>query len=90
MKPKTLLSLYNGQYTFIERDSPSDKRHKENLSKCVELEKKLQKLVDEDTFALITKALEHQSDMLEVETECAFIEGFSLAVSLLLEALSEK
>ena len=90
MKPKTLLSLYNGQYTFIERDSPSDKRHKENLSKCVELEKKLQKLVDEDTFALITKALKHQSDMLEVETECAFIEGFSLAVSLLLEALSEK
>ena len=47
MKPKTLLSLYNGQYTFIERDAPSDKRHKENLSKCVELEKELQKLVDD-------------------------------------------
>ena len=90
MKPKTLLSLYNGQYTFIERDSPADKRHKENLSKCVELEKKLQKLVDEDTFSLITKTLEHQSDMMEVEVECAFVEGFSLAVSLLLEALSEK
>lgn len=90
MKPKTILSLYNGNYTFIERDSPIDERHSKNLSKCIEVEDKLKKLVDDDTFELITKALDHQSGMLEVEIESAFVEGFSLAVSLLLEALSAK
>ena len=77
--------------TLLLKEMPHLTRDiKKILSKCVELEKELQKLVDENTFSLITKALEHQSDMMEVEVECAFVEGFSLAVSLLLEALSEK
>lgn len=31
MKPKTILSLYNGDYTFIERPSPKDKKYTDNL-----------------------------------------------------------
>ena len=90
MKPKTILSLYNGDYTFIERDSPPDERQSKNLSKCVEVENKLKELVDKNTFDLIMKAMDYQNNFMDVETEAAFVEGFSLAVSLLLEALSEK
>ena len=39
---------------------------------------------------LITEALECQNEMSSVEMEHAFINGFSLAISLLLEAISEK
>lgn len=90
MKAKTILSLYNGDYTFIERPTSKDRRYTENLSKCISIEDKLEKLVDTETFDLITKALEYQNEMSSVEMEEAFIEGFSLAVSLLLEAIAEK
>ncbi len=90
MKAKTILSLYNGEYTFIERPISKDSRYTDNLSKCISIEDKLEKLVDTETFDLITKALEYQNEMSSVEMEEAFIEGFSLAVSLLLEAISEK
>lgn len=90
MKAKTILSLYNGEYTFIERPVTKDSRYTDNLSKCISIEDKLEKLVDTETFDLITKALEYQNEMSSVEMEEAFIEGFSLAVSLLLEAISEK
>ena len=90
MKAKAILSLYNGEYTFIERPASKDSRYTDNLSKCISIEDKLEKLVDKETFALITKALEYQSEMSSVEMEEAFIEGFSLAVSLLLESLSKK
>ena len=43
-----------------------------------------------NTFDLIMKAMDYQNNFMDVETEAAFVEGFSLAVSLLLEALSEK
>ena len=90
MKAKTILSLYNGEYTFIERPASKDSRYTDNLSKCIYIEDKLEKLVDTETFDLITKALEYQNEMSSVEMEEAFIEGFSLAVSLLLESLSKK
>ena len=90
MKAKTILSLYNGEYTFIERPVTKDSRYTDNLSKCISIEDKLEKIVDKETFDLITKALEYQSEMSSVEMEEAFIEGFSLAVSLLLESLSKK
>lgn len=90
MKSKTILSLYNGEYTFIERLVTKDSRYTDNLSKCISIEDKLEKLVDTETFDLITKALEYQNEMSSVEMEEAFIEGFSLAVSLLLESLSKK
>lgn len=90
MKAKTILSLYNGEYTFIERPVTKDSRYTDNLSKCISIEDKLEKLVDKETFGLITKTLEYQNEMSSVEMEEAFIEGFSLAVSLLLEALSKK
>ena len=54
MNTKTILSLYNGEYTCVEKPASKDKRYTDNLSKCIS------------------------------------IEGFSLAVSLLLEAISEK
>ena len=88
MKAKTILSLYNGEYTFIERPVTKDSRYTDNLSKCISIEDKLEKIVDKETFDLITKA--YQNEMSPVEMEEAFIEGFSLAVSLLLESLSKK
>lgn len=90
MKAKTILSLYNGEYTFIERPISKDSRYTDILSKCISIEDKLEKLVDTETFDLITKALEYQNEMSSVEMEEAFVEGFSLAVSLLLESLSKK
>ena len=69
---------------------------KNQLQKIVDIqiiysiEDKLEKLIDKETFDLITKALEYQSEMSSVEMEEAFIEGFSLAVSSLLESLSKK
>lgn len=90
MKAKTILSLYNGEYTFIERPVTKDSRYTDNLSKCISIEDKLEKIVDKETFDLITKALEYQNEMSSIEIEQAFVEGFSLAVSLLLEAISEK
>ncbi len=90
MKAQTILSLYNGEYTFIERPISKDSRYTDTLSKCISIEDKLEKLVDKETFDLITTALEYQNEMSSVEMEEAFIEGFSLAVSLLLEAISEK
>lgn len=90
MKPKTILSLYNGDYTFIERPSPKDKKYTDNLSKCISVEDQLKKILDTENFSLVEKALFYQNQMSAVEMENAFIEGFSLAVSLLLESLSEK
>lgn len=90
MKAKTILSLYNGEYTFIERPVTKNSRYTDNLSKCISIEDKLEKVVDTETFDLITKALEYQNEMSSVEMEEAFVEGFSLAVSLLLESLSKK
>lgn len=84
MKPKTILSLYNGDYTFIERPSPKDKKYTDNLSKCISVEDQLKKLLDTENFSLVEKALFYQNQMSAVEMENAFIEGFSLAVSLLL------
>lgn len=89
MSAKTILSLCNGEYSFIERPA-NDSKYKEHLSKCVSLEDELQKLVDGTTFSLIEKAMEAHSMMSSIEIEQAFVEGFSLAVSLLLEAISEK
>jgi len=90
MKAKTILSLYNGEYTFIERPISKDSRYTDILSKCIFIEDNFKKLVDTETFDLITKALEYQNEMSSVEIEEAFIEGFSLVVSLLLESLSKK
>lgn len=89
MSAKTILSLCNGEYSFIERPA-NDSKYKEHLSKCVSLEDELQKLVDGTTFSLIEKAMEEHARMSSIEIEQAFIEGFSLVISFLLEAISEK
>lgn len=90
MFAKTILSLCNGEYNFMERPMNNDSKYKEHLSKCVSFEDELQKLVDGSTFAIIEKAIEEHSMMSPIEIDQAFVEGFSLAVSLLIEALSEK
>lgn len=90
MKTKIILSLYNGDYTFIERASPKDKKYTDNLSKCISIEDELKKLLDTEKFSLVEKVLFHQNQMSAVEMENAFAKGFSLALSLLLETLSEK
>ena len=38
MKAKTLLSIFNGDYSCIERPTSKDKRYTENLSKCISIE----------------------------------------------------
>ena len=37
MNSKTILSLYNGDYSCIERPTSKDKRYTENLSKCISI-----------------------------------------------------
>lgn len=90
MKAKTILSLYNGEYTCIEKPIPKDSKYTKMLSKCTNLQEKLAQLVDKETFALIDKTLEYQNELSAIEMEEIFTEGFSLAVSLLLEAISKE
>lgn len=90
MKAKTLLSIFNGDYSCIERPTSKDKRYTENLSKCISIEENLEKILEPDTYSLVEKLLEYHNIMSIVELEDTFVEGFSLAVTLLLEALSKK
>ena len=90
MKAKKIVELYNGDYSYIERKPPEDNRYHNNMSKCLALQEKLATLVDKEIFDLIEKQLEYQNRMSDVEMEYAFVEGFSLAVTLLVEAISEK
>lgn len=90
MKAKTLLSIFNGDYSCIERPTSKDKRYTENLSKCISIEENLEKILESDTYSLVEKLLEYHNIMSIVELEDTFVEGFSLAVTLLLEALSKK
>lgn len=90
MKAKALLSIFNGDYSCIERPTSKDKRYTENLSKCISIEENLEKILEPDTYSLVEKLLEYHNIMSIVELEDTFVEGFSLAVALLLEALSEK
>lgn len=90
MKAKALLSIFNGDYSCIERPTSKDKRYTENLSKCISIEENLEKILEPDTYSLVEKLLEYHNIMSIVELEDTFVEGFSLAVTLLLEALSKK
>ena len=87
MSKNTILSLCNGEYNFSER-TISDSKYKEHLSNCVSFEDELKNLVDGSTFSIIEKAIEEHSMMSSIEIEQAFVEGFSLAITLLLEAIS--
>lgn len=53
MNSKTILSLYNGDYSCIERPIPKDSKYAKALSKCTNLQEKLAQLVDKETFSLI-------------------------------------
>lgn len=90
MNSKTILSLYNGDYSCIERPIPKDSKYAKALSQCTNLQEKLAQLVDKETFSLMEKVLEYQSELSAIEMEEVFVEGFSLAVTLLLEAISKK
>lgn len=90
MEAKTLISIYNEDYSCIERPTSKDKRYTDNLSKCISVEENLEKLLDSDTYSLVEKLLEYRNIMSIVELEDTFVESFSLAVTLLLEALSKK
>lgn len=87
---KTILSLYNGEYTFIEKPTSKNKKYTNNSSKYIAIEEEFEKLIDEETFSLIEKALEYHSIMNLMEMEDSFVENFSLAISLVLETFSEK
>lgn len=80
------LRLY---FIYIMKNIPftKDSRYTDNLSKCISIEDKLEKLVDKETFDLITKALEYQNEMFSVEMEEAFIEVFSLTPLVVLPFL---
>lgn len=90
MNAKTIKSLYNGEYTCIERPIPKDSKYTKTLSKCTNLQEELTHLVDKETFSLIDNVLDCLNELSAIDTEEAFIEGFSVAVKLLLEALSKK
>lgn len=90
MKAKTLISIYNGDYSCIERPTSKDNRYTENLSKCISIEENLEKILEPNTYSLVEKLLEYHNIMSIVELEDTFVERFSLAVFLLLEALLKK
>ena len=53
MNAKTILSLYNGEYTCVEKTASKDKRYTNNLSKCISIEEKLEKILDAETYLLV-------------------------------------
>lgn len=53
MNSKTILSLYNGDYFFIEKPIPKNSKYTKALSKCTNLQEKLAQLLDKETFSLI-------------------------------------
>ncbi len=87
MNAKTIKSLYNGDYTCIDVENS---KYSEALSKCTSLQEELVHLVDKETFSRIDNVLDCMNELSDIEAEESFVEGFSLAISLLLEALSEK
>ena len=50
MNSKTILSLYNGDYSCIERPITKDSKYAKSLSKYTDLQEKLAQLVDKKTF----------------------------------------
>lgn len=93
MNTKTIKALYNGDYTYIEKPiikNSKYSKYSKTLSKCTSLQEELTHLVDKETFSLIDVVLDCLNELSAIDTEDTFIEGFSLAVSLLLEALSKK
>ena len=67
MNSKTILSLYNGDYSCIERPIPKDSKYAKALSKCTNLQEKLAQLVDKETFSLIEKVLEYQGELSAIQ-----------------------
>ena len=90
MNNKTIESLYNGDYTCIEKPILENSKYAKTLSKCTSLQEELTHLVDKETFSLIDNVLDCMNELSDIGAEESFIEGFSLAISLLLEALSEQ
>lgn len=50
MSVNTILSLFNGEYTFSVRSTSNNLKYKENLEKYITIEDNLQKLVDDEKF----------------------------------------
>ena len=90
MNAKIIKSLYNGDYTFIEKPIVENSKYSKTLSKCTSLQEELMHLVDKETFSRFDNVLDCMNELSDIEAEESFIEGFSLAISLLLEALSKK
>ena len=87
MKPSQILSLYNGEYSFVDNSMPDSHRYHKVVSKSAALQERLKSLVDKDIFDLIDKELEYQNEITSIEMEYAYVGGFSFAVSLILEAI---
>lgn len=90
MNNKTIKSLYNGDYTCIEKPILENSKYSKTLSKCTSIQEKLTHWVDKKTFSLIDNLLDCMNELSDIEAEEAFIEVFSLALSLLLKAISKK
>ena len=88
MKPSQILSLYNGEYSFVDNPMPNSHRYHKVISKSAALQEKLKTLVDNDIFDLIDKELEYQNEIASIEMEYAYVGGFSFAISLILEAIA--
>lgn len=60
-------ALYNREYTCIEKPIHKDSKYAKILSKYTNLQEKLAQLVDKETFSLIDKTLECQSELSAIE-----------------------
>ena len=88
MKPSQILSLYNGEYSFVDNSRPNSHRYHKVVSKSSALQAELKSLVDKNIYDLIDKELEYQNEIASIEMEYAYVGGFSFAISLFLEAIA--
>lgn len=88
MKPSQILSLYNGEYSFVDNSMPNSHWYRKVVTKSSALQEKLKTLVDKNIFDLIDKEVEYQNEIASIEMECAYVGGFSFAISLILEAIA--
>lgn len=56
MVANTILSLCNGNYSFLER--PNNSKYKEQLSKYLSIKEKLKDTLDKETFSIFKEIID--------------------------------
>jgi hypothetical protein len=76
MNTKTIKSLYNGDYTCIEKPILKNSKYSNTLSKCTSLQEELTHFVDKETFSLIDNVLDCMNELSDIEAEEPLLKAF--------------